>query len=78
MNVAIGDAALKRKVQVLSPSRVAVTVVGNLVSFPSITIVSKGRRSELAVDMLYAFAEKLYISQYDLPLLPENYYQFAL
>ncbi len=40
VKVAIGDAALKRKVQVLSPSRVAVTVVGNLVSFPSNAILS--------------------------------------
>ncbi len=46
MKVVIGDAALKRKVHVVSPSRVAVTVVGNSVSFPCMVIVSKGRRSE--------------------------------
>ncbi len=51
VKVAIEEAALKRKVQVLSPSRVAVTVVGNSVSFPCIMIVSKGRRSELTISM---------------------------
>ncbi len=44
VKVVIGDAALKRNVQVLSPSRVAVTVVGSSVSFPCMTILSKTNR----------------------------------
>ncbi len=43
VKVAIGDAALKRKVQVFSPSRVAVTFVGSSVSLPCMTILSRRR-----------------------------------